>query len=216
MKSFLLKMKHFFKRNIYPISVTLCTALVMGIIAVSAYSALSESPEVVNTTTPSISDTNKSESSSDSPKEPTTETVAPTAILFDLPFEKATISKEYVANTLAYDKTTKYWITHEAIDFACVEGQAVKAVYDGKVVKVESSMMNGTVVHLKINDEITVVYKGLASGVKVKEGDEIKKGTIIGSVTSFLSEKADGIHLHLELLKNDKLIDPTEYFSFSK
>ena len=37
------------------------------------------------------------------------------------------------------------------------DGQEVKAVYDGKIVKIENSMMNGTVVHLRVNDKLTVV-----------------------------------------------------------
>ena len=102
------------------------------------------------------------------------------------------------------------------MDFSCVQGQVVKAVYDGTISKVESSMMNGVVVYLKVTDELTVVYKGLSTDVSVKEGDKIKKGAVIGKVTTFLTEKADGIHLHLELLKKDVLIDPTDYFSFNK
>ena len=217
MKSFLLKMKLFFKRNIYPISVTLCTALVLGIITVSAMSSLSGGETaMVDNKQPVISETQNTDDSSEKPKEPTTETGTQTAIIFDLPFENAKVSKEYASSSLLYDKTTKYWTTHEALDFACVQGQTVKAVYDGTVTKVESSMMNGTVVHLKVSDNLTVVFKGLANGVNVKEGDKVKKGTIIGSVTSFLAEKADGIHLHLELYQGDKLVDPTDYFSFNK
>ena len=45
MKSFLLKAKHFFKRNIYPITVTLCTALMIAIIAISAYTSIQASNE---------------------------------------------------------------------------------------------------------------------------------------------------------------------------
>jgi murein DD-endopeptidase MepM/ murein hydrolase activator NlpD len=92
----------------------------------------------------------------------------------------------------------------------------VKAVFDGKIVKIENSMMNGTVVHLKVSDSLTVVYKGLGSNVSVKEGDVVKKGAKIGRIVGFLAEKADGVHLHLEVLKDKKLVDPTEYFSFSK
>lgn len=218
MKSFLLKVKHFFKRNIYPISVTLCTALVLGIIAVSAVSSLNSNSDVVDTNTPVISDTNNADDNADDTgNNPTTPTGSENTIIFDLPFENAKVTKEYAVNKLVYDKTTKYWITHEALDFACAEGQTVKAVYDGKITKITSSMADGTVVYLKVSDNLVVVFKGLSAGsVKLKEGDEVKKGTVIGSVTSFLSEKSEGIHLHLEVLKNDKLVDPTEYFSFNK
>ena len=90
------------------------------------------------------------------------------------------------------------------------------AVFDGKITKIENSMMNGTVIYVEVSDNLTVVYKGLASDVKVKEGDKVKKGQELGKVTTMLSEKADGVHLHLELVKDKKLINPTEYFSIGK
>ena len=70
--------------------------------------------------------------------------------------------------------------------------------------------------YIKITDDLVVVYKGLSSDIAVKEGDTVKKGQEIGKATSMLTEKADGVHLHLELLEKNKLVDPTDYFSFSK
>ena len=214
MKSFLLKAKHFFKRNIYPITVGLCTVLVLSVITISAYSSIKRSNNTITTNQEEQKQNDASNTGDD--KDPTKETGSSETIIFDLPFEKATISKEYTDSSLLYDTTTKIWCTHQALDFACTEGQEVKAVYGGKITKIENSMMNGTVVYLKVSDELTVVYKGLSSNISLKEGAEVKKGDVIGKVTSFLTEKADGVHLHLELFKKDKLIDPTEYFSFNK
>lgn len=222
MRTFLLKAKHFFKRNIYPITVTMCTALVLGIIAVSAYSAIKSSEDnvTVNTEIPvesgtiigdKINDKNDTNDDDDDSKHTSSE-----VIIFDLPFAGATITKEYTDTSLLYDKTSKFWCTHQGLDFACTERQQVVAVYSGTITKIENSMMNGTVVYLKVSDELTVVYKGLASDVSVKEGDKVSKGQLIGCVSTILSENADGIHLHLEVLKNNELKDPTEYFSTNK
>ncbi len=210
MKTFLLKAKHFFKRNIYPITVGLCTVLVLGIVAISAYTSIKNSNESIFTDNPAGNE------QTDNVNDGSDETTSTNEILFDLPFENATISKKYAEKELLYDATTKYWCTHQALDFACNDGQMSKAVYDGKIIKVESSMMNGTVVYLEVADNLVVTYKGLDSNVLVKEGDEVKKGQDIGKITGFLAEKADGVHLHLELTKDNKLIDPTEYFSFNK
>lgn len=226
MRTFLLKAKHFFKRNIYPITVTMCTVLVLGIITVSAYTSIKKSNEVVTqTNNPIISEDDKPADKTDDnietggsgdTQEPEPSKPVVVAIVFDLPFDGAKVMKDYTDSSLVYDATTDMWCTHQAIDFSAIEGQETKAVYDGVVTKVESSMMYGTVVYLKVSNELTVVYKGLASDVSVKEGDQIKKGAVIGKVTSFLAEKSDGIHLHLELLKNDKLANPNEYFSIIK
>ncbi len=215
MRTFLLKAKHFFKRNIYPITVSLCTVLVLSIITVSAYTSIKNSNSAINV---NQSQENKqdNEASNVDDTDPSKPVDSTETIIFDLPFENATISKEYADSKLLYDATTKMWCTHQGLDFACIEGQEVKAVYNGKITKIESSMMNGTVVYLKISDNLTVVYKGLSSDHNLKEGQEVKKGDVLGKTTTFLTEKADGVHLHLELLKEDKLIDPTEYFSFNK
>lgn len=220
MKKFFLKAKYFIKRNIYPITVTLCTALMIGIIAISAYTSIVSSTEdknnVIVTDNPIVDNVSDGDDKKDESDEPGTVVTNPDPIIFDLPFENATVSKEYADDKLLYDATTKFWCTHQGIDFACSEGQKVVAIYDGTVTKIENSMMNGTVVYIKITDELVVVYKGLSSDVSVKEGDTVKKGQEIGSVTSMLLEKADGVHLHLELLQKETLIDPTEYFSFNK
>lgn len=220
MKKFFLKAKYFIKRNIYPITVTLCTALMIGIIAISAYTSIVSSTEdknnVIVTDNPIVDNVSDGDDKKDESDEPGTVVTNPDPIIFDLPFENATVSKEYADDKLLYDATTKFWCTHQGIDFACSEGQKVVAIYDGTVTKIENSMMNGTVVYIKITDELVVVYKGLSSDVSVKVGDTVKKGQEIGSVTSMLLEKADGVHLHLELLQKETLIDPTEYFSFNK
>ncbi len=227
MRTFLLKAKHFFKRNIYPITVTMCTVLVLSIITIAAYTSIKNSNEqIAPTNTPTVSDNQPTVDKVEDEEKPNKPVTPPkdeepskpvvVSIIFDLPFEGAVVSKNYTDNKLVYDATTDLWCTHQAIDFACNEGQKIKSVYDGTITKIESSMMYGTVVYLKVSNEITVVFKGLASNPNVKEGDQVKKGDVLGVVTSFLAEKADGVHLHLEVLKKDKLSDPNEYFAFNK
>ena len=226
MRTFLLKAKHFFKRNIYPITVSVCTVLVLGIVTVSAYSSIKYSGNDVAIETSqngAQSDTEKDKGDASNTgqigteeKEEAKPTVSSDPIIFSLPFEGAAISKEYTDSSLLYDATTKLWCTHQALDFACENGKKILAVYGGKIEKIENSMMNGTVIHLKISDELTVVYKGLSSNVYVKEGDTVTKGQVLGVAASFLAEKADGIHLHLELVKAGKLVNPSDYFSFNK
>ena len=216
MKTFLLKMKYFFKRNIYPVTVSFCTVLILSVITLSAYTSIRNSNSAVKQTNNTMFDeqtVNKNADDEENVIDPVSEEKQ---IIFDLPFDGAKISKEFADSSLLYDTTTKLWCTHQGIDFACEEGTKVKAIYDGVVTKIESSMMSGTVVYLKVGDKLTVVYKGLSSNISVKEGDMVKRGEEIGKVTSFLAEKADGIHLHLELLQEDKLVNPTQYFSFNK
>lgn len=215
MKTFFYKVKHFFKRNIYPITVSLCTVLVLGIIAISAYTSIKNSNQVVDTNVPQDNVNNVDDGEEKKP-DASTPSGSEDVVIFELPFDGATVSKQYCENALLYDKTTTYWETHQGLDFACTAGTVARAVYDGEIIKIDNSMMNSTIVYLKVSDNLVAVYKGLSSELKVKEGDKVKKGQELGQITGFLTEYADGVHLHLELMKGDILIDPTDYFSFNK
>ena len=221
MKTFLLKAKHFFRRNIYPITITFCTVLILGVITISAYTSIKESNQEVTQTNKPVIESEPVQNEDDKgtemggsgiPSNPEATKPVIQQIVFDKPFDNAVIAKDYTDSSLVYDATTKLWCTHQGIDFSAVEGQDVKSVYDGVISKVENTMMYGTIVYLKVSDELTVVFKGLASNASVKEGDSVKKGQILGKVTSFLAEKAEGIHLHLEVLKAGKLVNPNVYF----
>ena len=146
MKSFLLKVKYFFKRNIYPITVSFCTVLILGIVTVSAYNSIKEGDKPLNnieTSKPAddvIIDTGSNvEDVNGEKQEVIKPTVSDDPIIFELPFEGAVISKIYADKTLLYDNTTKYWRTHQALDFACVEGTQVVSVYAGIIEKIENS-----------------------------------------------------------------------------
>ena len=102
---------------------------------------------------------------------------------------------------------------HQAIDFSATEGEKVLAVYAGTVEKVENSMMDGLCITISHAGGLKSVYKCLSDEAMVKVGDKVSTGQEIGTVSTNLTEKADGIHLHFELYENDKLIDPTPYFS---
>ena len=225
MRTFLLKAKHFFKRNIYPITVTMCTVLVLGIITVSAYTSIKKSNQVVvDVNNPNISDSDRPADNVDDEvqtggpaedidPEPSKPVVV--SIVFDLPFENAKILKNYTDSTLVYDKTTDLWCTHQAIDFSASENASVKAVYAGEIENVENSMMDGTVITLKITDTLKVVYKSLGAQALVEVGDKVQTGQEIATAGTNVTEKAEGIHVHLEVYENNKLVDPNNYFSFT-
>ena len=51
------------------------------------------------------------------------------------------------------------------------------------------------------------VYKSLGSA-SIEVGDEVSLGQSIGVAGSMMTEESDGIHLHLEMIKKELLIDP--------
>ena len=199
--NFLRKIQYFFKKNAYALSVTVCVILAVTMITltVANYVEPVQYPvEVIDVWVP---------------EEDFLPTTADDVIIFTLPIADGKISKEYAEDHLLEDKTTGYWQTHQAIDFVAAEGTKVLAVYDGTVQSIDESMMDGLVITISHGGNLKSVYKCLSSDVQVSVGDKVVKGQQIGAVSSNLTEKADGTHLHFELYENDKLVDPTPYFS---
>lgn len=201
LKRFFRRTQVFFKRNALAVLICTTTVLTIGVVGLSAYFSLSPADK-----TPTVPNTNVEVNTPVSSNEP---------VVFVAPLDTVTISKEYTDKELLEDKTTGIWQTHQALDFAATENASVKAVYAGTIENVESSMMDGTVITLKISDTLKVVYKSLAADALVEVGDKVETGQEIGTAGTNITEKAEGVHVHLEVYENDKLVDPNNYFSFT-
>lgn len=198
-KRFFRRAKVFFKNNALSIVICTTTVLTICIVAVSTFLSLNPSSPV---TPPDDGIINTPVSSSD-------------PVVFSAPLDNVNIIKDYDDKPLTQDKTTGIWKAHQAIDFGGEEGTSVKAVFKGKIEEIKNDMMDGTVITLKINDSLKVVYKSLATETAVEIGDEVESGQEIGKVGTNIIEKADGFHIHLEVFEDNKLVDPNNYFSFS-
>ena len=200
-KRFIRRAQVFFKNNALALLICTTTVLTVGVVALSTYFSLKQTNQ-----TPQVPEINVEVNTPVSSSDP---------IVFVSPLENVSISKEYSDKTLVEDKTTGIWQTHLAIDFSASAGDSVKAVYSGTIENIENSMMDGTVITLKISDSLKVVYKSLASETMVEVGDKVETGQQIGVIGTNITEKAEGEHLHLEVYENNKLTDPNNYFSFS-
>lgn len=137
-----------------------------------------------------------------------------TPIVFASPLEDATVLMGFSATALQFNSTLRQWEAHKAIDFSAVENANVMAVYDGVVESVKSSYLMGTTITIKHNDKLSTVYASLDSEPTVKEGDQVKKGQIIGKVASNNQAEANhGAHLHFEVLENGAKVDPAQYLT---
>ena len=127
------------------------------------------------------------------------------------PLDEYTIAKSYSEDHVL-DLTLGAWHPHEGIDFSAAKGSNVKCVFDGTVKEVTSGDSHkGTTVTIEHQDGFTTVYKYL-DGVTLKVGDKVSKGAVIGKVSGTAEEEiADGPHMHLELFKDGKRINPLEY-----
>jgi murein DD-endopeptidase MepM/ murein hydrolase activator NlpD len=108
------------------------------------------------------------------------------------------------------DPITKTTENHEGIDINAKLGTAVKAVYDGTVETVENSKTMGLMLVINHNNNFKTVY-GHLSEIKISEGEMVTKGSIV-ALTGNTGEST-GPHLHFEIHKNDKAVNPMDYLN---
>lgn len=126
--------------------------------------------------------------------------------VFTMPVQGDVI-KKYSEKELQFSATFGDMRIHTGLDIACADGTAVSACGDGKVLSVEESAFSGNAVTIDHGDGITTKYAALKD-IKVKAGDKVTAGDIIGSVTTVPGECADQSHLHLEAYKDGHITEP--------
>ena len=101
---------------------------------------------------------------------------------------------------------------HSGIDFKAPIGTPVLATADGEVSisKNDKNQGHGKHIVLQHDDEFKTMYSHL-SKLNVNVGDKIKKGDVIGLVGTTGVSTAP--HLHYEVIKDGKKVDPIEYFN---
>ncbi len=113
----------------------------------------------------------------------------------------------YSGDELVYNRTLDDWRTHNGVDISAAPGDAVKSGADGKVVNVYEDGMLGTVIEIEHNG-FTAKYCGLTQSTFVKAGDSVKQNQSIGTVGEIAMEVAEESHIHLEISKNSKTVNP--------
>lgn len=128
-----------------------------------------------------------------------------------MPLGEYTMGQDF-SDKLVYNQTLKQWRTHNGVDFIAEKGTEVLAVFGGKVKSVENTTLEGTVITIEQNDGITTIYKSLSADARVKEGDTVNAGDVIGTIDATMAtEKKVGTHLHLEMKKDGAYLSPLDY-----
>ena len=106
------------------------------------------------------------------------------------------------------DPQTGKWTKHQGIDIAAAYGSPIWATADGTVIKRENETIGGKTVIISHGFGYTSVYCHL-SKFNVRVGQKVKRGDVIGFVGR--SGKAFGTHVHYEVRKYGKALDPMRY-----
>lgn len=97
---------------------------------------------------------------------------------------------------------------HAGVDFAGREGSEVVAVASGVVTYADKRYGYGLMVEINHGDGYVTRY-GHHESLAVSVGDIVKKGQQVGSMGS--SGRSTGPHVHFEVLKNGRHVDPQAY-----
>lgn len=119
------------------------------------------------------------------------------------------IYSAYSGDELVYNRTLDDWRTHNGVDVSASIDEVVHSGADGKVVKVYADANLGNVVEIDHGD-FTARYCGLAVKTFVNEGDSVTQGQNIGTVSQVDIELAEQPHIHLEIIKDGKTVNPNE------
>ncbi|MCB0737356.1 MAG: M23 family metallopeptidase [Bacteroidetes bacterium] len=104
----------------------------------------------------------------------------------------------------------KIWKMHEGVDFTAPIGTEIYATGDGKIEKAKYGRGFGRHVIIDHGYGYKTIYAHM-SKISVRRGQTIKRGELIGLVGN--TGSSTGPHLHYEVLKNGRKVDPIYYFS---
>lgn len=101
---------------------------------------------------------------------------------------------------------------HPGIDFRGAKGDPVHVTADGNVVFTGRKGGYGNCIIVQHKNDFQTLY-GHLSHIDVKEGQSVKTGDVIGKVGS--TGRSTGTHLHYEVRKNGKPINPVKFLTLN-
>lgn len=150
---------------------------------------------------------------------------------------EGTLLQKFSGDELVFSQTLHEFRTHNGVDIETLPQASVKAVGEGKVTNVENDAGRwGTCIEIEHDDGLISIYRGLNRKINVKIDSKVKRGEIIGTVAakhdvSYEDLEFDDIdideeddsnafegalpcHLHFEIMKDGKFLDPLKYVKY--
>lgn len=118
-----------------------------------------------------------------------------------------------------YHNTTLNWFyEHAGVDFLADVGTEVMAVDAGTVESIyKDDILSGTEIVIAHADGVKTVYRFVTEVDGLKVGDSVEKGEVIATVAEANgNEYKDGAHLHFEVHKEGKNVDPSVYLTLEE
>lgn len=112
---------------------------------------------------------------------------------------------------MRYHPIRKVYRLHAGIDIGAPMGTAIRAAADGEVIESRPAQGYGYIIVIYHGGGISTMYAHMyPQDVVVRVGQKVKRGQKIAAVGN--NGYSTGPHLHLELYKQGKAVDPLPYF----
>ena len=146
----------------------------------------------------------------DNPQEPEDEGNEPVGTLPEgmvAPVETVAVLNDY---GFYHNKTLNTYYEHAGIDFTAAAGTEVMAVEKGTIESIyKDDVLLGTEIVVNHGNGLKTVYRFVTEAEGLKVGDTVEKGEVIATVAEATgNEYKDGAHLHFEIMRDGKTVDP--------
>jgi len=114
-----------------------------------------------------------------------------------------------------YSATLKEFTSdHSGVDIKAEIGQEVKAAAQGKVIKIYKDNKLGQTIIIQHSNNIETRYSNLDEKVAITLNQAVTAGQVIGKVGKTAAFEADDApHVHFEIWKDSKCVDPSQYLN---
>ena len=132
-----------------------------------------------------------------------------------MPLETVAIVNDY---GFYHNKTLNNYYEHKGVDFTAEVGTEVLAVDDGVIESIyKDDVLTGTEITVDHGNGVKTVYRFVTANENLSVGAQVKRGDCIATVADATGEEyKDGAHLHFEIKKDGKAIDPAAYLTFEE
>lgn len=129
---------------------------------------------------------------------------------FILPTE-GEICEKFSDENLVYNKAMGDWRTHNGIDIKANAGEDVLVSSDGIIEEIYTDYLGNTVI-IDHKNGFKTKYSNLDTTESLTIGVKVKQGEFLAKVGDYsFGENTEEPHLHFEIIKNDRFVDPEDY-----
>ncbi len=124
------------------------------------------------------------------------------AVSFEKPMKNTFVTSEF---------GPRWRSTHKGVDLDANLRDNIYAAEKGIVIKAGKGTGYGKMVRIKHAGGFETIYAHM-SRITVKEGDRVSQGQVVGKAGN--TGTSTGVHLHFEILKDGKPVNPQSYIRF--